>query len=209
MMMHAYDRMYLSKVSRTLGNMLHDAVIEYGFDGELFLRQFIQSRIAHEIETGNPKYLAGFSGHEMLLEVTERTTGEKLEPLCIETFERSNAYWVGWILARYQWYSGKSFKEILDTLSFETLLNLYMTLHEEDEHNAYDVFDKWLKTKGSALQRVRRRRHMTQEALAEKSGVSINTIRAYERGSKDIGKAQIDILDKLANVLRCEIKEII
>lgn len=209
MVMHAYDRMYLSKVSRTIGNMLHDAVIEYGFDGDMFLRQFIQSRIAHEIETGNPKYLAGCSGHEMLLEVTERTTGESPEPLHIEIFERSSAYWAGWILARYQWYSGKSFKEILDTLSFETLLRLYATLHEEDEQNAYEVFDKWMITKEPALQKVRRRRKMTQESLAEKSGVSVNTIRAYERGSKDIGKAQIDILDKLAKALRCDIKELI
>ena len=209
MVMHAYDRMYLSKVSRTIGNMLHDAVIEYGFDGDMFLRQFIQSRIAQEIENGNPKYLAGCSGHEMLLEVTERTTGESPEPLHIEIFERSSAYWAGWILARYQWYSGKSFKEILDTLSFETLLRLYATLHEEDEQNAYEVFDKWMITKEPALQKVRRRRKMTQEALAEKSGVSVNTIRAYERGSKDIGKAQIDILDKLAKALRCDIKELI
>ena len=31
---HAYSQLYLSKSSRAVGNMLHDAVIEFGMDGE-------------------------------------------------------------------------------------------------------------------------------------------------------------------------------
>ena len=30
---HAYNQLYLSKASRAVGNMLHDAVLEYGIDG--------------------------------------------------------------------------------------------------------------------------------------------------------------------------------
>ena len=209
MMMHAYDRMYLNKVSRMMGNMLHDAVIGYGMDGELFLRQFIQSKIAYEIENGNPKYLAGYSGLELMLEVTEKTTGDRIEPIYIEIFERSNVYWVGWILARYQWYSGRSYKEILDTLSFEDLINLYGALHESDPKKAYDIFDELFQEKKTPLKELRKIRKITQEELAEKSGVSVNTIRAYERGSKDIGKAQVDILKKIAHVLRCDIDDLI
>ena len=37
MMLHAYSSLYLDKSSRTLGNMLHDAVIEFGMDGTDFL----------------------------------------------------------------------------------------------------------------------------------------------------------------------------
>lgn len=39
--------------------MLHDAVIEFGQDGALFLQKFIQSDVAEQFEKGNPKYIAG------------------------------------------------------------------------------------------------------------------------------------------------------
>ena len=57
-MLHAYSSLYLDKSSRTLGNMLHDAVIEFGMDGTDFLNRFIQSDIAEQFENGNPKYIA-------------------------------------------------------------------------------------------------------------------------------------------------------
>ena len=47
-MLHAYSSLYLDKSSRTLGNMLHDAVIEFGMDGTDFLNRFIQSDIAEQ-----------------------------------------------------------------------------------------------------------------------------------------------------------------
>ena len=55
MMTHAYSQLYLDKSSRALGNMLHDAVIEFGMDGTDFLNRFIQSDIAEQFENGNPK----------------------------------------------------------------------------------------------------------------------------------------------------------
>ena len=50
---------------------------------------------------------------------------------------------------------------------------------------------------------------MTQEALANESGVSLNTIRAYERKSKDLNKASFDIVMRLAKALKCEVSELI
>ena len=58
-MTHAYSQTYLAKISRAVGNMLHDAVLEFGFDGSEFLDRFIQSGVAEQIENGNPKYIAG------------------------------------------------------------------------------------------------------------------------------------------------------
>ena len=72
----AYSQLYLSKASRAIGNMLHDAVLEYGINGTDFLKRFIQSNVAEQIEAGNPKYIAGKSGLELFLEVMEKTTGE-------------------------------------------------------------------------------------------------------------------------------------
>lgn len=45
MMTHAYSQLYLSKASRSIGNMLHDAILEFGMDGCDFLKRFIQSGV--------------------------------------------------------------------------------------------------------------------------------------------------------------------
>ena len=99
----AYSQLYLSKASRAVGNMLHDAVTEFGINGTDFLIRFIQSDVAGQFEDGNPKYIAGKSGLELFLEVMETTTGETYNSRLIESYERSSAYWVGWMLAHYQW----------------------------------------------------------------------------------------------------------
>jgi len=209
-MMNGYDSIYLNNVSKMMGNMLHDAVYVYGFNGTEFLQQFIQSEVALQIEIGNPKYIAGRSGAELLMDIRKRVTGKTPEYIMVEKYDRSDVYWVGWILARYQWHSGKTFKEILKVIPFEELLVLYRTLHEEDERNSYEVFERRFEAeKKTALNRMRKMRNFTQEELAEVSGVSINTIRAYERRSKDIGKAQVDILIKLSNGLKCTIEDIL
>lgn len=206
---HAYSQLYLSKASRAVGNMLHDAVLEFGMDGTDFLKRFIQSDVAEQVENGNPKYIAGKSGLELYLEVMEKTTGKSYDAELIESFDRSDVYWVGWMLAHYQWYSGRTFKSILDTVPYDELLGLYGTLHEADIQKSYEVLDTHFDKSESKLKSVRKHSRLTQEALAAKSGVSLNTIRAYERKNKDLNKAQFDIVMRLARALKCDISELL
>lgn len=208
-MMHAYSPLYLSKASRTVGNMLHDAVEVYGISGDDFLRRFIQSDVAAQIECGNPKYIAGKSGLEMCYEVIERTAGEVYEIEVVKQYDKSPAYWVGWMLTHYQWYSGRSFKSILETISYDELVGLYKPLHEADVQKSYEVLDAHFQRSESKLKKIRRRCGLTQEELAGASGVSLNTIRAYERKSKDLNKAQMDIVVKLAKALQCNIPDLL
>lgn len=206
---HAYSQLYLSKASRAIGNMLHDAVIEFGMNGEDFLKRFIQSNIAEEIESGNPKYIAGKSGLELFLEVMEKTTGKAYDAELVESYERSPVYWVGWMLTHYQWYSGHTFKSIIDTVPYNELLGLYGTLHEADIEKSYEVLDAHLERNESKLKTARKHCGLTQENLANESGVSLNTIRAYERKSKDINKAQSDIVLRLARALKCNMTDLL
>ena len=206
---HAYSQLYLSKASRAVGNMLHDAVVGFGMDGEDFLKRFIQSDVAEEIESGNPKYIAGKSGLELFLEVMEKTTGKAYDTELIESYERSPVYWVGWMLTHYQWYSGRTFKSILDTVPYNELLGLYGTLHEADIEKSYEVLDAHFEKSESKLKTARKHCGLTQEELAHESGVSLNTIRAYERKGKDINKAQFDIVLRLAKALKCDITELL
>ena len=209
MMTHAYSQLYLNKASRAVGAMLHDAVTECGLDGDNFLDRFIQSGVAEQLEAGNPKYIAGKSGLELFLEVMERTSDETYQIEFVKSYDRSPEYWVGWMLAHYQWYSGHSFRNILDTISYNELIGLYGTLHEADVRKSYDVLSAHFAKAESKLKMARKRCGLTQTELAEESGISPNTIRAYEQKSKDINKAGIDIVMKLANTLRCNVSELL
>lgn len=208
MTIHAYSQLYLNKSSRAVGNMLHDAVLEFGMNGMDFLKHFIQSDVAEQIESGNPKYIAGKSGLELFLEVMEKTAGETYNIELIESYDRSNVYWVGWMLTHYQWYSGHTFKSILDTVPYDELIGLYRTLHEADIQKSYEVLDAHFSKNESKLKTARKHCGLTQESLANKSGVSLNTIRAYEQKSKDLNKARFDIMMRFANVLKCDVSEL-
>lgn len=209
MMTHAYSQLYLSKASRAVGNMLHNAVVEFGMNGEDFIKRFIQSDVAEQFESGNPKYIAGKSGLELFLEIMEKTTGETCNAELIESYERSPAYWVGWMLTHYQWYSGRTFKSILDTVPYNELIGLYGTLHEADVQKSCEVLDAHFEKCESKLKAARKHCGLTQEALADESGVPLNTIRAYEQKSKDLNKAQFDTVMRLAKALKCDITELL
>lgn len=209
MTIRAYSPLYLSKTSRAIGNMLHIAVLDHGMSGGDFLKRFIQSDIADQVEQGNPKYIAGKSGLELFLEVMEKTTGKVHNAEAVPTFHRSNVYWVGWMLTHYQWHSGRSFKSILDTIPYDELIGLYGTLHEADIQKSYEVLDSHFERSDSKLKIARKHCGLTQEALAKEAGVSLNTIRAYERKSKDLNKAQFDIVLRLAKALKCDISELL
>lgn len=206
---HAYSQLYLSKASRAVGNMLHDAVLEFGMDGADFLERFIQSGIAEQIENGNPKYLAGKSGLELLMEVMKKTTGSPYNAASVESYDRSDVYWVGWMLTHYQWYSGRTFRSILDTVPYKELIGFYGTLHEADIQKSYEIMDAHFAAGESRLKVVRKKCSLTQEALAKASGVPVNTIRAYERKSKDLNKAQADIIMRLAKAMQCEMTDLL
>lgn len=208
-MTHAYNQLYLNKCSRNVANMLNAAVILFGYDLSDYLDMFVRSNAAREIENGNPFYIAGKSGLELYSDVM-RDNGLKEPDLSDrELYDRSEVYWIGWALARYQWYSGRSFAEIIECIPADELLRLYSTLHEADIQKVYEIFDSHFEMQGSNLKKVRRLCGLTQEELSEISGVSINTIRAYERKSKDINKAQANILFDLSKALKCPVNEIL
>lgn len=61
----------------------------------------------------------------------------------------------------------------------------------------------------SKLKTIRKRCGLTQDALAKAADVSVNTIRAYERKSKDLNKAQFDIIMRLTSALKCDISDLL
>lgn len=61
----------------------------------------------------------------------------------------------------------------------------------------------------SNLKKIREGSGLSQNKLADKSGVNVRMIQHYEQGTKDINKAQVGTVYKLAKVLKVNIEDII
>ncbi|RDU22750.1 helix-turn-helix domain-containing protein [Anaerosacchariphilus polymeriproducens] len=59
------------------------------------------------------------------------------------------------------------------------------------------------------LQEKRKEKGFSQSQLSALSDIPIRTIQHYEQGTKDINKAQVVTVLKLADALGCDIKDIL
>ena len=59
------------------------------------------------------------------------------------------------------------------------------------------------------LKDIRESRGMSQQDLADRSGINKRMIQAYEQGYRDINGAKLTTLVTLANVLKCSIEQIV
>ena len=126
-------------------------------------------------------------------------------------YDCSPEYWCGWILAYYQWATGRTFKDIRDNISMRGIRKLYSPLHEAGEEKFVDTVNAIIREKAppSKLQQQRKRCGYSQRELAEKSGVNLRTLQQYELRTKDIGKASVQSIVSLANVLGCQIEDLL
>lgn len=210
-MIHAYQEIYLSKAQATLGDAFDYAVNTYGMKGSDFVKLFVASSVSKRMENGEPACLAGKSGIEIVLEVIFETMGKTIQAEPTEHMGRSREYWIGWAVAYYQWYSGRSYSDIFRVLSFEDLQKMYYTLHEADITKFVDTADKLMKEHfpETNLKRIRTAYGCTQSELAKRSGFSLRSIQMYEQRNKDINKASVETVYSLAKVLGCAIEDLI
>ena len=105
-----------------------------------------------------------------------------------------------WILAYYQWYTNKSFKDIHKEISMVQVEKLYPTLHEASEEKFVATVNEIISRKKSImnLQQLRRLAGYSQRHLASKLQVNIRNIQQYEQGVKDINKAAGETLYALS-----------
>ena len=172
---------------------------------------FVVSSISKRIENGEPTYLKGKSGIEVLIDIVYETTGKIINVSPIERFSRSPEYWIGWALAYYQWYSCRSFGEILQVISFTDLQNMYYTLHEADISKFADVLDMRMREHfvDTRLKHYRAINSMSQSELAKASGVSLRSIQMYEQRNKDINKASAETILRLSKALSCSMEDLL
>ena len=215
MIIKPYDKTYLEDVADNLGSMLEYAVgCEY--NPIVVWEMFVSSKVALEIERGNPKYLAGYSARDYLAIIvnTSPVYERKLSGhiMSIEHLEvQDKYYWAGSAIARFQYESGLSFYNINKYLPIGEVLDMYHTLHEADMQKFIDIATARVKREKpeTNLKIIRRASGLTQQQLAERAQVELRSIQMYEQRRNDINKAQVDTLYKLARILGCKIEDLL
>lgn len=210
-MIRAYQETYLSKAQSILGDAFDYAINACDIPGDDFIRLFIASTVSKRMENGEAAVLAGKSGVEIAIDIVFETTGRNLETVPQERFGRSIEYWIGWAVAYYQWYSARSYREIFMALAFDDLQSIYYTLHEADVTKFAQISDERVREhfKDTNLKRIRTSYGCTQASLANLSGVSLRSIQMYEQRKKDINKASVESLYRIAKSLGCTIEDLI
>ena len=211
MTIRAYPETYLGKAQAVLGDAFDYAINTCGIPGEDFVMLFTVSSVSKRIENGEPAFLAGQSGIDITADVMFETTGKQLNTNPQHHFSRSCEYWIGWAICYYQWYSNRSFNDIFAVLSFEELQNMYYTLHEADITKFVDIANERIREhfKDTNLKCLRSAYGCTQAELAKRAGVSLRSIQMYEQRNKNINKASVETVYRLAKVLGCPIESLL
>lgn len=210
-MTHAYQEIYLNRAQSILGDAFDHAVNTCGIPGSDFVKLFLVSSVSKRMENGEPAYVTGKSGIELVLDIVAETKGQELQIEPQVRFDRSKEYWIGWAVAYYQWYSDRKYHDIFKVVSFEDLQNMYTPLHEADITKFVDIVDSRMKEYFSEtnLKRIRTVYGCTQAELAERSGVSLRSIQMYEQRNRNINKASGETLYRMAKVLGCTMEDLI
>ena len=210
MSIRSYNELYVESVADNLGTML-TYVSNCGIDIIWFWNRFVCSKVAKEIERGNPKYLVGLSAEELLYIIIEESKERKKLKNIKPFFDRNKYYWAGYVLAYYQNYKCISFETINERFPIDKIISLYYPLHEADITKFYSVADEYVnkKDKITNLKKFRSISGLSQSELAKEAEVSIRNIQMYEQRKNDINKAQVDILFRLSKVLGCRIEDLL
>lgn len=210
-MTHAYDKAYLEDAMNNMADMFDYVANDCHMDKDEFFALFLATGLAGAFGRGTPRIVAGMSGAELAQEVFLRSGYPINAPEPSVRFSRSPDYWCGWILAFYQWSTGLTFEQISRQITIAEIENMYPTLHEAPEEKILDVMERRVEKRSepTCLQTIRKTAHLTQQELSQKSGVSLRSIQLYEQREKDINKAQVRTVEKLARTLGCRIQDLL
>lgn len=211
MEMHAYPYDYLSTAQRIMGDMLDFAVNTCEMDVEQYFDLFLISDVSRQFQSGNPAYIAGKTGCELVKEVIAEAG---LGTVCYEDemyVDKTPEYWAGWALAYYQWETSRAFVRINKAVPVNRIVAMYPVYHEMDICHFVDTMNELWDTyyKETNLKRIRKLVGLSQSELAELSGVPLRQIQLFEQRQRDINRTRAIDVVKLGRVLGCDAEELL
>lgn len=210
-MMNAYDKDYLYHSQKNFGHMVDFAVNTCDYDIDEFFNMFLASNVCRQFENGNPAYIAGKTGCELVRLIVSEIKDVEIEEDNAMYLDKSPEYWLGWVLCYYAWLKNYKFSYIFSAVLAGDMIGMYDTMHEADISKFVFALDERLKDyyTQTALTRLRTQAGLSQSELAERSGVSIRIIQAYEQRMRDINKAQFATIADLAKTLECDTMDLL
>ena len=204
--MNAYDKDYLYHSQKNFAHMVDFAVNTCNYDIDEFFNIFLASNVCEQYEMGNPAYIVGKTGCELVRLVILEIKNTDIDIQDAMYLDKSPEYWLGWVLSYYAWLKNYKFSYILSAVSAGDMIGMYDTMHEADISKFVYALDERLNAFYTqiALTRFRVAAGLSQSELAEQSGVSIRIIQAYEQRMRDINKAQFATIANLAHALDCD-----
>ncbi len=194
-----------------MGDAFDYATNVCGISGDTFVKLFVGSTVCARMQNGEPSYILGRSGIEMMTDVLQETTGHAPDVEPQVRVSRSAEYWIGWASAYYQWWSGRTYWEFFEANGFDDLRRMYTAQHEADVSRFAEIADARVRElfPQTNLRRLRSAYGCTQAELARMSGVSLRSIQMYEQRRKDINKASVLTVYRLARCLGCTVETLI
>ncbi len=211
MEIRAYDESYLNTAQDILGHAVDFAVLTLGLEPDVFGSSFAVYDISQQFASGNPRYVAGTNGCELAREVLISTHTSFRDKEDAMYLDKSPEYWSGWALAFYQWYSCRSFMDILNTVPISEIIAMYPIYHEMDiMHFADQMKNRLSKAYPNIkLKTIRQNCGFSQSELAAKSGVALRQIQLFEQRQRDINNAAAITLLQLCKPLHCKMEDLI
>lgn len=201
-MIHAYSELFLYDAMNSLGETFDFALRQKRIPPDIFQEKFLDSFVSQTLSIGCLRYVSGISAQECAGLIMDQEFEAE------DFIDYGPEYWAGWILAYTQWYSGYSFRAILDATPLVVLLRIFHPLHEANETKARDIILERMGN-GTPLSRIRKEMGLTQDELSRRSSIPIRNIRAYEQEQNDICKAEAETVAKLAVALHCSMEDLL
>lgn len=205
-MIRAYNEIYLYHAQNNLAVCFDYSINILKIPLDVFWNTFINSDLSLFFESGDAATIAGKSGIELAHLLFELEYKEY--PI---QMHRSKEYWLGYVLAYYQWFNNISFKEITRYVTIQNILYMYYPYHEVDITIFCEQLSEYIRnTKGTTnLKLIRMKLGISQSQLSKDTGIPLRTIQQYEQGQKNINKAQVEYLVALSTRLYCSINDLL
>ncbi|MCR4609769.1 MAG: helix-turn-helix domain-containing protein [Eubacterium sp.] len=210
MVIHAYDESYINTAQNILGHAVDFAVMSLNLDPDTFGNAFAVSSVSKQFASGNPRYVAGMNGCELVRIVLAESRTHFIDTDDAMYLDKSPEYWAGWALAYYQWYTSRSFIDILSAVPLSKIINMYTVYHEMDVAQFVDHMDALIKeaVPATKLRTLRINCGMSQSELSKDSGVALRQIQLFEQRQRDINNASAITLLRLSRSLHCRMEEL-
>lgn len=203
--MNAYDKDYLFHAQKNFGHMVDFAVNTCDYDLDEFFHMFLASNVCEQFENGNPAFIAGKTGCELVRLIVSEVQNVSIAHADAMYLDKSPEYWLGWALCYYVWLKNYKFGYVFAAVPAGEMIGMYDTMHEADITKFVFALEERLKAyyTQTALTRLRTIAGFSQHELAERSGVNVRVIQSYEQKNRDINKAQLLTVLSLAKALDC------